>query len=499
MAMANDRAPVIIGVGEASRRTVAGDYPSPVKLAAAAINAALTDCGCGGVVASKVDVLAAIRTFEDSGLAMGTGSPDNMPDAIATAAGLSPARLIYADIGGQSPQTLVNELAEAIYRGEINCAVIASGEAIGAAKRARKTGVDLDWRMPSSRDFENRLSDFPILDRREIRHGITSMTLAYSLIEQARRARVKWAEADYAAAMARLWAVFSEKSLTHEHAQFARRWTEAELMSDVDGNYPITDIYRRWMVAQDAVDLGAAIILISAGKAREWGVAENRMIWLTAAAEASESPLCQRANLSGSSALAYAVDAVLDQAWLEPYDIGPVDLYSCFPCAVSAGIDALGNPSRAPGDYTLTGGLSFFGGPGNAYSMHGIVAMAQALRLDPSRPGLITANGGVMSKQAAGVYSGVAPGTPWNGEVARGYVAASVPLDDAPQGKGRILTYARAVRDGMAGPASLLVEMMGGQRALAVQDEPTTGDLSGLIVDLTAGEKRHIAVTKGHL
>ena len=41
------------------------------------------------------------------------------------------------------------------------------------------------------------------------------------------------------------------------------------LVREDEGNYPLTDIYRKWHVAQDAVDLGGAIILTSAGKARE--------------------------------------------------------------------------------------------------------------------------------------------------------------------------------------------------------------------------------------
>lgn len=488
-----DRSPVIIGVGEASRKTVAGDYPSPVELATAAVKAALKDTGRTKAVAAAVDTLAAIRTFEDSGVSLGTGSPDNMPDAIASASGLLPAKLIYADIGGQSTQAMVNKLAAAIHAGEIDVAIVAAGEAIGSGKRARKAGVKLDWSQKSERDFDNRLSDFPILDRREIRHGIISMPLAYSLIENARRMRLGMDADSYAAEMARLWSAFSEKSLGRKHAQFAKAWTEEALVSDADGNYWLTDIYRRWDVAQDAVDLGGAVILTSASRARELGVADDRMIWLTGAAEASEPPLCQRANLSGSDALDYAIDAALDQAGLAPADLGPLDNYSCFPCAVFAAVDGLGDPARAPGDYTLTGGLSFFGGPGNGYSMYGIAAVVDALRKDGSKPGMVTANGGVMSKQAVGIYSATKPAKLWDGVVAKGYMPETIDIDDAPEGSGTILTYVRPVRDGLLGPATLIVAMDDGARTLAVLDNPPEGDLAGQRVDVGAGEKRHIA------
>ncbi len=494
MSAFDSMAPVIIGVGEASRKTVPGEWPTPSELAGAAIKAALADTGQPQAVAAAIDTIAAIRTFEDSGVSMGTGSPDNVAEAFGAAGGISAPRLIYADVGGQSPQAMVNELAGAIRRGEIEVAVIVGAEANGTAKRARKAGVELDWRLPSDTPFDNRLSSFPILSRAEIRHGIISMPLAYSLMENARRLATGKSRDDYAADMAALWSAFSQKSLRRDHAQFARAWCAAELMSEAEGNYQLTDIYRRWHVAQDAVDLGGAIILTSAGKARELGVADNKMVWLAGAAETKEPPLSERADLVNPLALQYALHAALDQAGFAPTDLGPVDIYSCFPVAVSDAIDSLGDPVRAPGEYTLTGGLSFFGGPGNGYPLYSLAAMVEALRKDGSKPALVTANGGVMSKQAVGVYTASQPPCAWGGEIIKGYQAKSVEIDDAPQGKARILTYARPVVKGAMGAATLILEMETGARALAVLESADDADLGGLAVTVIPGEKRHIAM-----
>jgi acetyl-CoA C-acetyltransferase len=493
MTQFDERAPVIIGVGEASRRTVPGDWPAPRDLAGAAITAALADCGQPQAVAAAIDTIAAIRTFEDSGISMGTGSPDNVPEAFGSAGGVSAGRLIYADIGGQSPQALVGELAGAIRRGEIEVALIVGAEANGTAKRARKAGVELDWRLPSDAPFDNRQSAFPILSRTEIRHGIISMPLAYSLLENAMRLANGRSPEQHSARMSALWAAFAQRSLAREHAQFAREWRAEELASDGEGNYRLTDIYRRWHVAQDAVDLGGAIILASAGKARALGVAPGRMVWLAGAAETKEVPYSERADLVAPAALDHALHAALDQAGLAATDLGPVDIYSCFPVAVSAAIEALRDPARASGDYTLIGGLSFFGGPGNGYALYSIAAMVEALRRDPSQPALITANGGVMSKQAVGIYTAQPPATPWSGEVAKGYMAQGITLDDAPQGNARILTFTRAVAQEAPGPASLIVELESGARAMAVWDDPPDTDLGGMRVTVTPGEKRHRA------
>jgi acetyl-CoA C-acetyltransferase len=53
----------------------------------------------------------------------------------------------------------------------------------------------------------------------------------------------------------------------------------------------------------------------------------------------------------------------------------------------------------------LTGGLPFFGGAGNNYSMHGVAEIIAKKRSAPGQFGLVGANGGIMSKYSVGVYS----------------------------------------------------------------------------------------------
>jgi acetyl-CoA C-acetyltransferase len=269
------------------------------------------------------------------------------------------------------------------------------------------------------------------------------------------------------------------------------------MQSDDNANYPLTDIYRRWHVAQDAVDLGSAIILTSAAKARALGVPQEKWVWLAGAAEAAEPPLSERAVIHRSAALDFAVPAALDQAGIAATDLGPVDIYSCFPCAVFAAVDSMQDASRALGDYTLTGGLTFFGGPGNGFAMYNIAAMVDALRQDGSKPAMVTANGGVMSKQAVGIYTATQPNIQYSGNVAKGYVPPPIPIDDAPQGKARVLSFVRAAGKDGFGPATVLLETEGGARAMAVIDCPVDADLGNAVVHVTPGEKRHIATLVG--
>jgi acetyl-CoA C-acetyltransferase len=164
---------------------------------------------------------------------------------------------------------------------------------------------------------------------------------------------------------------------------------------------------------------------------------------------------------------------------------------------VFAAVDTMNDAARALSDYTLTGGLSFFGGPGNGYGVYNIAAMVDALRKYGSKPALVTANGGVMSKQAVGIYTASQPDIAWSGDVAKGYAPAPRAIDDAPQGTARVRSFVRpASKDGF-GPATVLLETEGGARAMAVMDGPVDADLGNAVVHVTPGEKRHIAALIG--
>jgi acetyl-CoA C-acetyltransferase len=96
---------------------------------------------------------------------------------------------------------------------------------------------------------------------------------------------------------------------------------------------------------------------------------------------------------------------------LTPGEIDHVDVYSCFPVAVQVGAREIGLELTRP--LTVTGGLTFAGGPLNNYVMHSIARMAELLRDDVNARGLITANGGYLTKHAFGVYSATPPDQPF--------------------------------------------------------------------------------------
>ena len=73
--------------------------------------------------------------------------------------------------------------------------------------------------------------------------------------------------------------------------------------------------------------------------------------------------------------------AALEAAGIGIDELRYVDLYSCFPSAVQIVAAELGLPLDR--DLTVTGGLTFSGGPWNNYVTHSIARMVGLLRQDP--------------------------------------------------------------------------------------------------------------------
>jgi acetyl-CoA C-acetyltransferase len=109
---------------------------------------------------------------------------------------------------------------------------------------------------------------------------------------------------------------------------------------------------------------------------------------------------------------------------------------------------------------TVTGGLPFFGGPGNNYVTHSISEMMRRMRARPGDFGLVTANGNYVTKHSFGVYSTAAPAGPWWRErpaalQSRMDALPKAPFTETPQGEATIETY--SVMHGKAGPEFAVV------------------------------------------
>ena len=500
------RLPILVGVGQTVQRDLDGSTPlhSPVDLMALAAHRALADSGAAAALSAAIDVLAVVRMFEhsvgDRGLwANPFGSSNNVPWSLAKRAGLNPRRAIYAEVGGQSPQRLINTLAADLYAGEVRAALLTGAEAIATIRHATRQGLALDWREEAQGEFEDRWPGKAFVTPYEQRHGIAWPIHVYALFEQVRRESMGLDLARYRAAIGQLFAPFSAVAAANPYAQFPVAHDPEFLATVSRENYLLCEPYTRWMVAQDGVNQSAAVIATTVGTARALGIAESRWVYLHGQADVDDLTVLRRPRLDRSEAQNLAVSAALTSASCALEDVHYLDCYSCFPIAVTSIAEPLGLPLDGSRSLTLTGGLPFFGGPGNNYSMHAIATLADCLRTDRAAKGLIVANGGYLSKHSAAVYAGHAP-QHWAPTASHGLAAdlaacGDVPVDEHATGDATIETCAAIWQKGAPVDGFIVARVReSGARCLARVTPGDSAALAALFENRVAG--RPVTLTR---
>ncbi|MEU0494726.1 acetyl-CoA acetyltransferase [Mycobacterium sp. NPDC006124] len=406
------RTPVVVGVGQFTERIDDPDYRgmSSVDLATEAVRAALADTGAEvSTVAGAVEVFAGLRQFEictpfdDPAL----GASDNYVRSVARRVGADPVRAILEPIGGNGPQHLMTEFAGAIAAGEHDVVLILgsengstlktfAGREVDRPDHGENVGGQLEDR---GYGFEQYMSEYTAT------HGLTGAPVQYGLLDNARRGRLGLDVEDYRHQMAELFAPFSKVAAKNPFSSSPVERSVDEIETVTAENRMICDPYPRLMVARDTVNQGAAALVMSVAAARRLGVSEDKWVYLRGHADQVEQDLLDRVDPSISVAAKQAVAEALRGAGIGIDDVATFDLYSCFPFPVFAVCDDFGLRADDPRGLTLTGGLPYFGGPGNSYSLHGIAETVAQMQDRPGAFGLVGANGGVMSKYSVGVYS----------------------------------------------------------------------------------------------
>ncbi|MEP5763608.1 MAG: hypothetical protein ABJ308_03410 [Halieaceae bacterium] len=397
---AADNTPILVGAGQHVEREVSAS--SPMQIAAAAAQAAVDACG-GNAVADAIDTIAVIKIFSDSARMWETtlGRSNNPPQSIASRIGANPDSRIYSETGGNSPQSLLMEFFADLQSGKRSMVLLAGSEAIKNQRAAERQGLDYDWNEEFAENLEDRGFGTFVANNQERFNGMVMPIYYYIIIEEARRQKLGLSREEYLAQLGQQQAAFSAIAAQNPYSQFPGAQSAEEILA-AD---PLTHLYTKRMVAQDSVNQGAALLLTTVGKARELGIPESNWVFMHGAAEGMEVDLTIRPDPSTSEMATRVVDKALAMAGKSVQDISLIDIYSCFPCAVLAVSDHLGLPADGSRDLTLTGGLPYFGGPGNNYSTHGLAEMWSQIRARPEQFAFIHTNGGVLSKHASGVFS----------------------------------------------------------------------------------------------
>lgn len=470
-----ERTPVIIGVGQINDRP---DNPldglDPVSLMADALRAAEANAGVApGTLLTRADTLSVVQQIGFPDLA-DTSAP------LAEAIGATSARLFQTKgPNGESPVMLLHEAANAIGGGSVQIALVAGAEALRTA--AARAAADASVRVDATRNAAQRRAP-----GYAERYGLVAPTDVYPLYENALRAALGQTLAEAQSESAAIWSRMSDVAADNPHA-WLRKPTDAQTIATPSAaNRMIAFPYTKFMVANAAVNQGAAFIVTSVAQARRLGVPDTRMVHIGYGAAAREpSQILARDTFTHSASMMASITAAMQRNGVDATGLDCVELYSCFPCIPKLARRIVGWPTDRP--VSVIGGLTFAGGPIGNYMSHAIAGMVERLRKTRGK-GLLFANGGYATYNHNIVLSGAPlPDVAFPHEASVQDVADAargpVPqVDERYVGPATLETFTVLFgRDGQARQGIVVAGTPDGSRTLVAVPADDTDTLSALM------------------
>ena len=458
------RTPVLAGIGVATQRE---DDPARAMDALAlmieAARRAGQDAGCPGL----------LRQLDRILVPKGRWSHSDPARDIARAAGAEGAVTVLSTVGVLQ-QSLIGDACARIAEGEIGAALVAGGDAGHRILRSRITGAAMPSPAPDGAPDVLMAPHEELRHDAEIRAGLRMPVGLYAIIESAFRARRGWDVEAHRDRLAALYSRFSAIAAANPAAWTRKVFPPDAIRSASDRNPMQAFPYTKLLCSSWNVDQAAALLFCSAQKAEELGVPRDRWVFPWASTESNHmAPVCARAELDACPGAGIAGRAALEPFGMTAADLGLVELYSCFPVAVEAYAAELGIDMGR--DLTVTGGMSFAGGPYNNYVLQATCRMAELLRGGAGQPGLVGSVSGILTKQGFGLWSRQAPPGGFRfadvtDAVARVSPAKRVVADHT--GIGRVAGYC-VLYDRSGPPSGIVVaDLDGGRRAVATTGDP---------------------------
>jgi acetyl-CoA C-acetyltransferase len=463
------RTPVLIGYGQVNQHD---DHPGvePVDLMVAAARAAADPRVLEAVDSIRVVSVLSWR-YRDPGL------------LLAQRLRAKDAATRYTGVGGNVPQTLVNQACLDIQTGRADAVLIAGAETWRTRTRLRASGAKPDWTsqdetVPMAEGVDDGV---PMAGPAELRIKLDRPAFVYPMFEQALRIANGEAADEHLRRIGELWSQFSGVAAKNPHAWSREPLAPHQIWQPSPRNRMISWPYTKLMNSNNMVDQGAVLVLTSVEKATYLQIPSDRWVFPYAGTDAHDTyAIGERAEFYGSPAIRVAGQRAMQLAGVGVDDLDQIDVYSCFPSAVQIAANELGLPVGDPNrPLTVTGGLTFAGGPWNNYVTHSIATMAERLVANPGQRGFITANGGYLTKHSFGVYGTEPPSHEFRWEDVQSDVDRE-PTREAViewSGVGTVEAWTTPFsRTGTAEKAFLAVRTGDDARVLAVIPDPAEAD-----------------------
>lgn len=475
------RSPIIVGAAQLNGSEAGNE---PIAMMTEVAEFALNDAG-----ALMRRRLHAVRVVK------GIWPYRNPGSMVADRLGLEGVSTAMTPIGGNEVYDLLNATAAEIQGGGLDAVLVCGAETMRTRRRDRAAGRRSAYMTESATARPDQLFgiDHEYWDEADRQAATDHAVNFYAMAASAVRHELGLSPEDYLATIASLWASASEIAVANPHASIQTAWPASSIATPSDRNRLVAAPYTKLMTSNIDVDQAAAVIVCSAGTASEAGIPTDRWVFPVAGSGAHDAWTTRaRWSLAGSPALRIAGRRALDQAGASIDDMDMLDLYSCFPAAVQVAQRELGIDADRP--FTITGGMTFAGGPFNTYCLHAVARAVELLRTKEDVHALLSGNGGFFTKHSFLILGSEPPGTAFGHDRPQATVDAQPTrevLDDPPR-RGVIDAYT-VTYDRRGGPERAILSVLddAGRRAWATSqvagliDRLVASDAVGTVVDRT--------------
>ncbi|MBJ7385576.1 MAG: hypothetical protein JHC55_13935, partial [Mycolicibacterium sp.] len=304
------RTPVLVGYGQVNQRET-DPTVEPVDLMEAAARAAADPRVLEAVDSVRIVNLLSWR-YRNPGL------------LLAQRIRASNAEGRYTSIGGNVPQSLVNQACLDIQSGKLDTVLIAGAETWRTRTRARAAGTKLEWTKQDDSVPEPPGADdeFQMAGDVEIGIKLDRPAYVYPMFEQAVRIDAGESPDEHRRRIGELWARFSAVAATNPHAWSTEAVAAEDIWRPSPTNRMVSWPYTKLMNSNNMVDQGAALVLMSAEKATHLQISRDRWIFPYAGTDAHDTYLIgERAEFHRSPAIRIAGARALELAGLGVDDV----------------------------------------------------------------------------------------------------------------------------------------------------------------------------------
>ncbi|GAB5451052.1 MAG: acetyl-CoA acetyltransferase [Halioglobus sp.] len=478
--------PVLVGVGAVQQKV--DDYNAalePVALMEEALRRAAADAGSAALLvqADEIMVPNSLWDYSDPGR------------ILAQKLGAAGATTLLADFGILQ-QSLIDRACQRIVSGDADILLVAGGEARYRDQCAARANAQAPVTVQEGVAPDVLLQpEAEMMSEVEAAAGLGMPVGYYAILDSALRYRQGLSVDEHRDQMAALYARYSEIAAANPDAWYDTPVAAGHIREHSQKNRMLAFPYTKLHNSQWTVDQAAGLILCSAATAQALAVPREQWVFPQVSTEANfMAVVSSRGDLGASEGFRCAGRRAMELAGVDFNDVAHKELYSCFPFAVRVQSEEFG--LSGGGDLSVTGGMTFAGGPLNNFVFQATVRMAQRLRENPGDRGLVTTVSGVLTKQACALWCTQPPANGWAFADVTEEVRAATDIREVVsdwQGEGVVAGYTVLYQGMEPWRAVAVFELPDGRRTVAYSEDAqlmsvmTSEECCGKTYQLDAG------------